>query len=345
MQGKASRTRNWVGCVCALVFACAHSAMAEVQVCGRTGEIVYLTECQGSDPSDEDWMKRVYIQDRIRGHRRVFYESATLWYFRASTKGELAVVESSCRLGETSPWNRLRILDTNGQVIATYSPDRSDIEIHYIEWSPDAPKIAMLLGTGLEIEDQDPLELWLLNRKNGSCTKIHDRAGELTWAQFDGLLYFWGSEDGEHAHVYQVSDDGLKQTPYKHLNFSPDGKYYLGDPDQEIDLLTIYERKTNEKVVPEGMRGMDPCIFERFCGDWLDSAWIHMRSRNTDSAPASYLLNIETGEFRKLESYVLHKIADSQTVLVITEERKIEERNLNKAPLASPSELRIPPRM
>lgn len=205
--------------------------------------------------------------------------------------------------------------------------------------------IAIVQRTDTQIVDERPLELRLYDSLRDSSVTITQRAREITWAEFDDSLYFWGLDGTENARVFQLTDAGLKATEHKHLDFSPDGKYYLGNPFEEVDNLTIYDRKSDEKVVPEGLHHLDAAAFARFFGVWLDSEWLRMWDHKTSSEAVTFLLNIETGAFRKLRGYVIHKCCDAQKVLVLTNEGKIEERELEKAPAASPLELAIPPEM
>lgn len=101
-------------------------------------------------------------------------------------------------------------------------------------WSPQADKIAYIRGKSVippeEREHKFPEKgIWIYDISTHTKTKISDIVGyDLAWPAIDNNLYIntvqWEPSSGIYR--YNFKTEKVELTPYKGLNFSPNGKYY-----------------------------------------------------------------------------------------------------------------------
>lgn len=121
--------------LCLLACGFAQISLAAVQVYGPCGEVVYLGGFFYRSDFSEDWTKRVYVEDRVAGQRRIFFEpSGGVSEIRLSGDGKLAVL-GGVRSSVLSAYKYyVWVLNAKARVDAAFSPEKPGIRIKTLEW-------------------------------------------------------------------------------------------------------------------------------------------------------------------------------------------------------------------
>ncbi len=121
------------------------------------------------------------------------------------------------------------------------------------DWSPDAHKLACIIGTDYEGEGFSPESLIVI-RIDGTIelSRKSQRDEDISWANHDSMIY-----TTDMVHVFRVNPrtGARSATKYKGIFFSPNGKYYCS-ANYEGGTFGVYERTTNKEVTPSGYYDM-----------------------------------------------------------------------------------------
>jgi Tol biopolymer transport system component len=153
-----------------------------------------------------------------------------------------------------SPRNNLVICDTAGVVLFSIDDD-----VRKLSWSPDGHKIVYITGSyyegGIGFRADGLYVVDLLDGIRKPITKdfqhdsIKDYLGQgydVNWSPHDSNVYVREFESCGGNYMYDTKTGKTRQVPYKGINFSPNGKYYL-EVNSEDDNR-VYETATNRNL-------------------------------------------------------------------------------------------------
>ena len=95
---------------------------------------------------------------------------------------------------------------------------------------------------------------------------------EIGWAHFDSAIYVRNLSpvNGVRVFRYRRSLRTLEETPYRAMDFSPDGRFYLSHPTDGDPVLRLFETATNREVaLPDTQHYGIPL-------EWLGTAGSHL---------------------------------------------------------------------
>lgn len=75
----------------------------------------------------------------------------------------------------------------------------------------------------------------------------HINIFQLNYANFNNTIYAMGLSDERNIYHLDIRNKKLELTPYKGMNFSPEGKYYTNFS-FEGEPIVLYERATNHQI-------------------------------------------------------------------------------------------------
>lgn len=235
-------------------------------------------------------MKKIFFDENIF----VNFQSLSSKGDRIAIKGDYFDLNSAVYQKHKKAPQVLLVIDTVGNVL-----NRIDMElIRGYSWSPAGDKIVFIEGKRSDKDDfwrpEYGKAIWVLDAVTGTKNILcradsNQNFQDVTWEKFDGNIYVkmmvhleYGTRHG--IFKYDLAKMSFVPTPYKSLDFSPDGKYYYYWDDSPVHL--IYSRETNEPVT----FGQDS-NFQLL--DWFSDG------RNTYAlgfAPGGfYVVNLDTG--------------------------------------------------
>lgn len=197
-------------------------------------------------------MKKIFFDENIF----VNFQSLSSKGDRIAIKGSYFDLNSAVYQKHKKAPQVLLVIDTVGNVL-----NRLDLElIRGYSWSPAGDKIVFIEGKRSDKDDfwrpQYGKAVWILDTvagtKNVLCrADSNQNFQDVTWEKFDGNIYvemMVNLEYGTHHGIfkYDLAKMSFVPTPYKSLDFSPDGKYYYYSDDSPVHI--IYSRETNEAV-------------------------------------------------------------------------------------------------
>jgi hypothetical protein len=186
--------------------------------------------------------------------RRVHHAAATAidGLMIAPNQARLSFIEVHAgRAAGEPPTHQLVVIDTAGRVVS-----RVERNVYPYTWC-GVRCLAYIVG-----EDYEggvgfkPQNAYTLDLKTGTETVIEGipSAYALAWAPFDTSVYFkiFAAVNGSRVLRYSVNNGSVTPTPYKDFAFSPSGRHYLHQQDQENDTAKVYETATNRMVALPG---------------------------------------------------------------------------------------------
>lgn len=124
-------------------------------------------------------------------------------------------------------------------------------------WSPNSGKVAYILGEWVGNDDQPrnttsscrgscpEKGVWIYDIDTQTKLKINITGHVLSWPAFDNNLYIDTTYKAGNIFRYHPDTGKLEQTPYKGLDFSPTGKYYLADA-WDTEPAHVYQREPHK---------------------------------------------------------------------------------------------------
>ncbi len=202
-------------------------------------------------------MKKIFFDENIF----VNFQSLSSKGDRIAIKGDYFDLNSAVYQKHKKAPQVLLVIDTVGNVL-----NRLDLElIRGYSWNPAGEKIVFIEGKRSDKDDfwrpHYGKAVWILdavsNTKEILCrADSNQNFQDVTWEKFDGNIYvamMVHLEHGTHHGIfkYDLAKMSFVPTPYKSLDFSPDGKYYYYNDDRPVSI--IYRRKSNEAVTINGI--------------------------------------------------------------------------------------------
>ncbi len=184
-------------------------------------------------------------------------------------------------------------------------------------WSPDGSRIAAIEGWYIDSGARfHPKGAYIYDIKTGARVNIPGGYRDVRWPGFDEDLYL------EIIPVIYRWRDGMTQpekTEYHGLEFSVGGTYYCkseGEPQ-----VSVYMRSTNELVTGgNSCQFSDPLLELLRPVQWLSDSLLLLDSRAYEIR-RDYLLNVITGECRKIPLPVVAGRQDDGTILTYDQDK------------------------
>ncbi len=195
--------------------------------------------------------RTIFTFDQARGwlHDLTVAPSGRYVAVLATVRGTVAGHEYA-----TLPRNELYVLSLDGKIAAG-----PELDVQRYVWCCGADRIALVAGTyregGVEFTPQG-VHLFDVQTKSRDSLPLPREAHRLEWAAFDSALYVGvlGPPDQPRVWRYQPSTHAVEATPYRDLQFSPSGQYYLywGPSAGGADPRgwRIVERATSHEIPP-----------------------------------------------------------------------------------------------
>jgi hypothetical protein len=188
--------------------------------------------------TDKDFLKEIRISPSDNSIALVVKE-----------KGESEQVEGGWYELSVLPRNSMVIIDTGGNEIDVLEED-----VRELSWSPDGEKIAYITGTyregGVGFKTTG---VWIYDLKHKTRTRIRkdfphrqiegiEGGGiEIAWAGHDNNIYIRDFDYLDGIYRYNTESGKSEKSDCKGIDFSPDGKYYIGEG-------KMYLTATNEDI-------------------------------------------------------------------------------------------------
>lgn len=186
--------------------------------------------------------------DPSTGRTRQLYRSQAIVRSLTVSPSEqyVAFLEYRRDAAAAFPVPELTVLDSMGTAVR-----RSARQVHRYAWCCGASRVAFIFGDAREGGPGfSPRGVAMMDVATGAEVAIAgvEYPVDLRWAAFDSSVYI---KNAGRVRVYRfhVPSGALTQAPYRDVEFSPAGRFYLHLGDEGDPKLRLYERSGNREVV------------------------------------------------------------------------------------------------
>lgn len=227
--------------------------------------------------------KGIHRRDAATSLEKTIFNTAGLYGvdFSVSPSDTVIALLISER-GEVSPETHYyTVLPKNSMVFI--NPEgkemgRLDADVRKFSWSPDGRKIAYITGTyyegGVGFKTTG---VWIFDlakksrkriKKDFSHRKMDDFEGggiEIRWASHDNNVYIRDFDYLDGIYRYSTAAGKSERVDYHGIDFSPDGKYYIGEQAGDTIHQRLYLSASNIEITDR--------LRERFGGNLRDAGF------------------------------------------------------------------------
>ncbi len=191
---------------------------------------------------------------------------------------ERGITPPGANVYSVPPRNSLLFIDLNGNEIAILDED-----VRAFSWSPDGERIAYITGTYYEggvgfkttgvgifgLRDGSNIPI-TLDFPHQTLRGYEGGGYEINWARHDSIIYV--RDFGYLAGIYRYDTKVGKseKVDLKFIDFSPDGKFYIGHMEEGNDFVRLFKTSTNTEITDQirGTFGVGEELGEIYM-DWV----------------------------------------------------------------------------
>jgi len=199
--------------------------------------------------------RNIYIFNKATSEKKIIYQTPKSYVDQISISPNrefIAAIET-----DEKAKNNLVVIKANGELVKAINQD-----VRKYCWSPEGNKIAFITG-GYSEDGKGFLSdgVYVFDIASSQLKQIAPRAYYINWVAFDSSIYYYESKN---VFRYDPVAAETEETPYRGVNFSPDGQYYTtSSPEQPYQ---VYSTKTNQAVTDR--------LFATFKDSTIRPSWV-----------------------------------------------------------------------